>query len=86
MPVAVLMRQLGLVAGRIYQAPYWVEEATMSAGEFCWAGESARFEVTALAERGCYAGTAFASDTPVSEVTFRFHPGGQLEAADPPAC
>jgi hypothetical protein len=75
MPVAVLMGQLGLVAGRKYGAPYWVEAATMSAGEFCWAGETARFEVTSLAEHGRYAGTAFASDTAVSDVTFRFAPG-----------
>lgn len=85
MPVAVLMGQLGLVAGRNYGAPYWVEEATMSAGEFCWAGETARFEVSALPERGCYSGTAFASDTAVSDVTFRFHPGHVPGTADQPA-
>ena len=79
MPVAVLMGQLGLVAGRDYQVPYWVEVATMSAGEFCWAGETARFEVNALPERGCYAGTAFASETSISEVTFRFRPGRSPE-------
>ena len=75
MPVAVLMGQLGLVAGLEYGAPYWVEAATMSAGEFCWAGETARFEVTSLPEHGCYAGTAFATDIAVSDVTFRFAPG-----------
>jgi hypothetical protein len=69
MPVAVLMGQLGLVAGRNYQRPYWVEAATM----------------TALEERGCYAGTAFASDTAVSEVTFRFRQGCIPGTADLPA-
>ena len=71
MPVAVLMGQLGLVAGRMFAAPYWVESATMAASDFCWAGETARFEVTPLAEPGTYTGTAFASDAPVSEMTVR---------------
>ena len=43
MPVAVLMGQLGLVAAAHFAAPYRVASATMSAQDFCWAGERARF-------------------------------------------
>jgi len=71
MPVAVLMGQLGLVAGRKYAVPYRVEAATVRASDFCWAGESARFEVTPLTEPGTYACAAYASDTVVSEMTLR---------------
>lgn len=69
MPVAVLMGQLGLVAGRMQGGAYHVASATMTASDFCWAGESARFEVTPLAGAGRYACTAFASGAVVSEMT-----------------
>ena len=71
MPVAVLMGQLGLVAGREYGQPYRVESATMTASDFCWAGESARFEVTPGAVRGTYQCVARASEKVVSEMTLR---------------
>jgi len=71
MPVAVLMGQLGLVAGREYGQPYRVEAATMTASDFCWAGESARFEVTPGAVRGTYQCVALASEKVVSEMTLR---------------
>ena len=71
MPVAVLMGQLGLVAGREYGQPYRVESATMAASDFCWAGESARFEVTPGADRGTYQCAALASDKVVGEMTLR---------------
>lgn len=69
MPVAVLMGQLGLVAGRRHGVPYRVESATMTASDFCWAGEAARFEVTPLDEAGTYACRAVATDAVVSEMT-----------------
>lgn len=69
MPVAVLMGQLGLVAGRRHGGPYRVQSATMTASDFCWAGESARFEVTPLAGAGMYACRAVATDAVVSEMT-----------------
>lgn len=68
MPVAVLMGQLGVVASRHYNAPYRVAAATMSALDFCWAGETARFEVTPTVP-GTYACTATASGSMVSEMT-----------------
>lgn len=71
MPVAVLMGQLGLVAGRKHGVPYRVEAATMTASDFCWAGESARFEVTPLTEAGTYDCAAHATDKVVSEMTLR---------------
>ena len=71
MPVAVLMGQLGLVAGREYGQPYRVASATMTASDFCWAGELARFEITPSSERGRYQCTALASDRVVSEMTLR---------------
>ncbi|UQN09072.1 hypothetical protein [Deinococcus sp. QL22] len=74
MPVAVLMGQLGLVAGRLYGAPYRVEAATMTAMDFCWAGESARFEVTPLTTVGAYSCTAYASDEVVSEMSLHLTP------------
>ncbi|GHF37823.1 acyl-coenzyme A thioesterase PaaI-like protein [Deinococcus metalli] len=73
MPVAVLMGQLGVVASRHYRAPYRVAAATMSALDFCWAGESARFEVTPTAP-GTYACAASASDAVVSEMTLHLTP------------
>ncbi|WP_420593761.1 hypothetical protein [Deinococcus sp.] len=71
MPVAVLMGQLGLVASREYDQPYRVESATMTASDFCWAGECVRFEVTPSSERGMYQCMALASDKIVSEMTLR---------------
>lgn len=89
MPVAVLMGELGRVAGRHYHAPYWVQAATMSASDFCWAGEAARFVVTALPGEGHhgegeYIGTAYAAETPVSDVTFRFAPGSSVPGRQTP--
>ncbi|THF68523.1 hypothetical protein E7T06_16025 [Deinococcus sp. Arct2-2] len=74
MPVAVLMGQLGLVAGRLHGTPYRVEAATMTAMDFCWAGESARFEVTPLTALGAYSCTAYASDEVVSEMSLNLAP------------
>ena len=71
MPVAVLMGQLGLVASREYDQPYRVESATMTASDFCWAGELARFEVTPSAELGTYQCVALASEKIISEMTLR---------------
>ncbi|MFB9994471.1 hypothetical protein ACFFLM_21170 [Deinococcus oregonensis] len=76
MPVAVLMGQLGLVAGRLYGTPYRVEAATMTAMDFCWAGESARFEVTPLTSEGAYSCTAYASGEVVSEMSLKLSPTG----------
>ncbi|MFC4453942.1 hypothetical protein [Deinococcus sonorensis] len=75
LPVAMLMGQLGTIAGRMYARPYRVEAATMTASDFCWAGESAQFEVTALAENGSYACAALASGTVVSDMRLRLAAG-----------
>ena len=84
MPVAVLMGQLGIVAGRHYGLPYRVEAATMMAADFCWAGESARFDVTPGAEAGFYDCTAFASGSSISEMTLRLAPGHREAVEDLP--
>lgn len=85
MPVAVLMGQLGIVAGRHYAVPYFVQAATMMAGDFCWAGESARFDVTpSLQEHGTYDCTAFASGNSVSEMTLKLAPGHWQAVQDLP--
>lgn len=81
MPVAVLMGQLGLVAAAHYGEPYRVAAATMSAQDFCWAGEQARFEVTPLAH-GTYACAASASDSVVSEMTLQLAAVLDAAAAD----
>lgn len=73
MPVAVLMGQLGLVAAAHFGAPYRVAAATMSAQDFCWAGERARFEVTPVSG-GTYACAAYASESVVSEMTLHLAP------------
>lgn len=73
LPVAVLMGQLGVVAAAHYGAPYRVAHATMSAQDFCWAGERARFEVTPLSP-GTYACAAVASGSVVSDMTLHLAP------------
>ncbi|WP_407572656.1 hypothetical protein [Deinococcus altitudinis] len=47
MPVAILMGQLAELAGQALGQPFHISEATVRASDFCWAGEAARFEVTA---------------------------------------
>jgi hypothetical protein len=47
MPVAILMGQLADLAGQAFGQPFHITDARVQASDFCWAGESARFEVTA---------------------------------------
>lgn len=47
MPVAILMGQLANLAGQAFGQPFHISSATVRASDFCWAGEAARFEVTA---------------------------------------
>lgn len=71
MPVAILMGQLAHLAGQAFGGPFHIAAASVQAGDFCWAGESARFEVmpeqvTAL--QTTFACTAYASDRVIGQM------------------
>ncbi len=71
MPVAILMGQLAELAGQAFGGNFHIAKASVQATDFCWAGESARFEVmpeqvTAL--QTTFACAAFANDRPIGEM------------------